>query len=256
MSTKYRYEFTPDAFKQNFRNLLEDLEALAASILSGLAGAVLLAGRAGGQQVAGGTAASEDLTFTSNATATKDRIFFGSAQTSAFDEPNGRLGMGTAAPSNRFHALDSTDVATVFLSQNTDAAGTTVASAQFRAVASTAQVQLMAHGSGRTLSRYGLTMGGWAELVAFVGNGLVVGTSISAPLVFGTNSAENMRLASGGNLAFGGTGSFGGGAKVIFIANATTAPTTNPTGGGVLYCEGGALKFKGSGGTVTTIAPA
>jgi len=49
---------------------------------------------------------------------------------------------------------------------------------------------------------------------------------------------------------------FGGGAKVIGIANATTVPTTNPSGGGVLYCEGGALKFRGSSGTVTTIAPA
>jgi hypothetical protein len=36
----------------------------------------------------------------------------------------------------------------------------------------------------------------------------------------------------------------------------TTAPTTNPTGGGFLYSEGGALKWRGSSGTVTTIAPA
>lgn len=39
-----------------------------------------------------------------------------------------------------------------------------------------------------------------------------------------------------------------------FIAN-TSAPAT-PTGGGVLYVESGALKFKGSGGTVTTLGPA
>lgn len=35
----------------------------------------------------------------------------------------------------------------------------------------------------------------------------------------------------------------------------TTAPAT-PTGGGVLYVEAGALKYKGSSGTVTVIAPA
>jgi len=40
----------------------------------------------------------------------------------------------------------------------------------------------------------------------------------------------------------------------IFLPN-STAPTT-PTGGGVLYVESGALKFIGSSGTVTTIAPA
>jgi hypothetical protein len=59
-----------------------------------------------------------------------------------------------------------------------------------------------------------------------------------------------------GDVAFFGSGSFGSGSKVIFIGNATTAPTTDPTGGGILYCEGGALKFRGSSGTVTTIAPA
>lgn len=41
----------------------------------------------------------------------------------------------------------------------------------------------------------------------------------------------------------------------VFIAN-VTAPAGTPTGGGYLYVEAGALKFKGSGGTVTTIAPA
>lgn len=52
------------------------------------------------------------------------------------------------------------------------------------------------------------------------------------------------------------TTSYGSGVGVIAIANATTVPSTNPTGGGVLYVEGGALKYRGSSGTVTTIAPA
>lgn len=52
------------------------------------------------------------------------------------------------------------------------------------------------------------------------------------------------------------TGSFGGGGKVIFIANATTVPASNPTGGGILYVEAGALKYRGSSGTVSTIGPA
>ena len=55
---------------------------------------------------------------------------------------------------------------------------------------------------------------------------------------------------------FGDTPSHGDGVKVIFIANASTVPSTNPTGGGVLYVTAGALKFRGSGGTVTPIAPA
>ncbi len=59
-----------------------------------------------------------------------------------------------------------------------------------------------------------------------------------------------------GSLSLFATGSFGGGNRVIFIADRTTAPTSNPTGGGLLYCESGALKYRGSSGTVTTLGPA
>ncbi len=51
-------------------------------------------------------------------------------------------------------------------------------------------------------------------------------------------------------------GSYGGGSQVIFIANSTSSPTANPVGGGILFVENGALKYKGTDGTVTTIAPA
>lgn len=53
-----------------------------------------------------------------------------------------------------------------------------------------------------------------------------------------------------------GASSTGGGLGVVAIANANTVPTTNPTGGGVLYVQSGALKYRGSSGTITTIAPA
>lgn len=59
----------------------------------------------------------------------------------------------------------------------------------------------------------------------------------------------------GTNLALGNTG-FGSGEGVFSIQNARTNPSTNPSGGGILYVTGGALTFRGSGGTVTTIAPA
>lgn len=49
---------------------------------------------------------------------------------------------------------------------------------------------------------------------------------------------------------------FGSGDKVIYIGNATTTPSGTPTGGGVLYVQSGALKYKGTSGTVTTIANA
>jgi hypothetical protein len=53
-----------------------------------------------------------------------------------------------------------------------------------------------------------------------------------------------------------GVGTFGtSAAKVLGLANAT-APTTSPAGMGQLYVEAGALKYRGSSGTVTTIANA
>ena len=71
-----------------------------------------------------------------------------------------------------------------------------------------------------------------------------------------SGGTAELRLLPGGSLAIGAAGSFGSGVKVIFIANATTDPTTNPTGGGILYVSAGALKYRGSSGTVTTIAAA
>ena len=59
-----------------------------------------------------------------------------------------------------------------------------------------------------------------------------------------------------GNFGLGTASQFGSGSVVIGLANATTAPTTNPTNGGVIYVEAGALKYRGSSGTVTTLAPA
>lgn len=62
---------------------------------------------------------------------------------------------------------------------------------------------------------------------------------------------------SSGNVALcDSTGSFGGGTDVVFVGDASTVPTTNPASGGILYSQGGALKWRGSAGTVTTIAPA
>lgn len=58
------------------------------------------------------------------------------------------------------------------------------------------------------------------------------------------------------NLRVGAGGMGGGAGGVAGIGNAATAPSTNPASGGVLYAEGGALKWRGSSGTVTTIAPA
>jgi hypothetical protein len=55
----------------------------------------LVTGKSGGQTVTGGTASGNNLTLRSTSHATKGKILFG---TSAYDEVNNRLGIGTASP--------------------------------------------------------------------------------------------------------------------------------------------------------------
>lgn len=118
-----------------------------------------------------------------------------------------------------------------------------------------------------------------AELVRFDQSGAVTITHASAnvlvttgtitttiqPGFIGTSSAHNLALLAGNstkllittgpNYGFN-TSSFGtSAAGVLSIANGT-APSTSPAGVGQLYVESGALKYRGSGGTVTTVANA
>jgi hypothetical protein len=65
---------------------------------------------------------------------------------------------------------------------------------------------------------------------------------------------QGMTLDASGNLLVGLATAGTTAAKTIQIANGT-APTANVTGG-QLYVEAGALKYRGSSGTVTTIANA
>lgn len=90
----------------------------------------------------------------------------------------------------------------------------------------------------------------------------VNGTTIDAVSTNGTALQFNLGASGantelrGKNVALMGTGSYGGGTAVAFIANSSVLPTTNPSGGGILYVDSGALKYRGSSGTVTTIASA
>jgi hypothetical protein len=64
--------------------------------------------------------------------------------------------------------------------------------------------------------------------------------SSPARVVMSTNSIERFTLDAKG---------------VVFLAETAGSPTSNPRGGGYLYVEGGALKYRGASGAVTTLAP-
>jgi hypothetical protein len=79
----------------------------------------------------------------------------------------------------------------------------------------------------------------------------IAGTAAADTAITWTNA---MTLDALGNLLVGLTAAGTTAAKTIQIANGT-APTANVTGG-QLYVEAGALKYRGSSGTITTLANA
>ena len=82
---------------------------------------------------------------------------------------------------------------------------------------------------------------GYAALSS--GSAYVVARDVSSRAVVGLHAVPDGTAVPSGD-------------KVVFIANASTTPTSNPVGGGVLYVESGALKYRGSGGTITTVGAA
>ena len=72
-------------------------------------------------------------------------------------------------------------------------------------------------------------------------------SSLSATISLG--ASRNLALVTA-------SPNYGGGSAVIMIGNAAGTPTSNPTGGGILYVESGALKYRGSSGTITTLGSA
>lgn len=120
---------------------------------------------------------------------------------------------------------------------------------------SQANVQALS-GSGQK-AQVGLTAfnGGYSSGIGAEQSGTAPGeVTISAASVSGATGA--IRL-SAGKILIGGLASDVTGSGVLYMAHRVTAPTSNPANsGGVLYVEFGALKYRGSSGTVTTLAPA
>lgn len=146
-----------------------------------------------------------------------------------------RLGIGptTSAPGELVHAADAATGGRIYVKiENT--------SVNTGSNSGSAGVYMQGRGHGWTVNT-DVGINGGDNL------GITSVTLGSTPVLF---------FDSSGNLAINSTGSFGAGTGVVFIANRSAAPSGTPSGGGVLYAEAGALKWKGSSGTVTTIAPA
>ena len=171
------------------------------------------------------------------------------------DTTNDRLGIGTATPANTLEVVAPAGDNIVSTFRSGDATAANNAGGGFRSISSAtaasrvAQIWLDADGANFS--------GGDYFFIQKNGNSGTVefNQSSNAAMTFLTNSTERARIDSSGNVGVG-VSTFGtSAAKVLGLANAT-APSTSPAGMGQLYVEAGALKYRGSSGTVTTIANA
>lgn len=69
-------------------------------------------------------------------------------------------------------------------------------------------------------------------------------------LMLGTDSTDRMgfEAASYNTFMLASSGSYGSGSGVLFIGNAATTPSSNPTNGVILYVDNGTIKFRGANG--------
>lgn len=164
-------------------------------------GRVVLAGVAGGQTINGGTAASESLTLSSTTHATKGKLLFG---TSAYDEVNNRLGIGTASPTNTINVSKSENSNVLVNVLNSNSGASARAGMQVQNNIATGLFFQM-EGSAFSLGA------GYELLAADSGvfgtggsNGMRLITSAAAPIILGTSgyatANERMRVDSSGNV--------------------------------------------------------
>ncbi len=158
-----------------------------------------------------------------------------------------QAGVGVTPPSYTVHA-QSADSHTIV--------GTSGAANKFAALATgrtTAEVFIGICGAVSNFLNTTLQGDG---VVSCTSGTLHVGTTTANAIIFVVNQTEVGRFSnSSGNFGVGATTFGASAAKVLGLGNAT-APTTSPAAMGQLYVESGALKYRGSSGTVTTIAVA
>jgi hypothetical protein len=95
----------------------------------------------------------------------------------------------------------------------------------------------------------------WQNSAGTIVASISSGGNLRTPVIIGSDGNATMVLPGSRNVYVGNALGGMNGNSVLGISNGT-APTSNPSNGGLIYVESGALKYRGSSGTVTTIANA
>jgi len=162
----------------------------------------LSTGVAGGQSVVGGTAASNNLTLSSTSNATKGKILFG---TSAYDEVNNRLGIGTASPVTNLHVSysDNSYIQGMVL-QNTNTGTTAITGMLLRNAAGTYVGQVSYYPSNYIVAAQAnsVSMGSIEQQkLSFGANTSATGSAQDITFsTFGTNTTYQMQIKGNGNV--------------------------------------------------------
>jgi hypothetical protein len=132
-----------------------------------------------------------------------------SAPTAIVIDADAKVGVGTLSPSQKFHVRQNLDSNTFTLVQNSNPGLN--AAAVTRTQSNVAMQNFQSHGSGRTLTRWGVALGGWNEFLAVQGNGLAMGTLANAPFILGTSAIPRMTFDGDSNfIDFAGGGQYDG----------------------------------------------
>jgi hypothetical protein len=137
------------------------------------------------------------------------RIDVGATGSSFRIDSLGRVGIGTAIPSQMLQVNRDHDGNTFHLVTNHF--NGLNANAVVRTQADTAIQNFQSHASSRTLVRWGVPLGGWNEFLSVVGNGLAMGTLGNAPFILGTSATTRMTFDGNSNfIDFAGGGQYDG----------------------------------------------